>query len=158
MFSNTVATTGNGLPVGNAYHDCARQINKVAETVSGFLPAKEVETTPTPAPSATVCDDPALTLDFTLYTDSFPSENSWEIIDKATGQIVGSKGAGVYTSPQTLYTETFCAEPGVTYTFVFKDSWGDGLFGDSYYNLVFGGTALATTSTFGSVEETDFGG
>jgi hypothetical protein len=61
-----------------------------------------------------------------VTTDSYPEETSWEIRD-ASGNIVAT-GSGY---PEDETTEVPVCLPDGDYTFILKDSYGDGIFADN---------------------------
>ncbi|PCJ82028.1 MAG: hypothetical protein COA49_03445 [Bacteroidetes bacterium] len=78
-------------------------------------------------PSATLddgsCTYPCTNITFSLTTDNYPGETTWDISD-ATGIIVLS--GGPYPATQTLYTTSACLENGC-YTLSVHDAYGDGM-------------------------------
>lgn len=72
---------------------------------------------------AQVCDQQ--TLEFSITTDNFPFETTWNIVD-SDGNIVMS--GGPYDESTTLYTSEACVPLGC-YTLQLMDSYGDGLDG-----------------------------
>lgn len=74
---------------------------------------------------AQVCEQQ--TLAFSIYTDLYPQETTWNIVD-SDGNIVLS--GGPYNEPNTLYTTEACVPLGC-YTLQLMDSFGDGLDGSS---------------------------
>lgn len=84
-------------------------------------------------------NEAALAIDF----DDYSQESSWEILDASTA-VVASSG-GVYAASTDVANETICLEDG-TYTFVFYDSYGDGLDGTAILN--FDGTTLVDIQGF----------
>ena len=171
MFSNTVKTY-HGFPTGDAQNDCASKIKAGLATIASYHPTKvtnvvstppatPVTPAPTPKPTAAPATCPsALTLNIQIVTDNFPGETSWEIVNKATSQVVVSKAQGSYTEGGKTYSESFCATSGITYIFRMKDKYGDGICcseGNGSYSLNFGGSQIPTTAAFGSQEEKEFG-
>ncbi len=68
----------------------------------------------------------------TIYSGDYADEIGWEILDN-NGNVVFSKSYGTYTTHSHYYYDTITLKPG-TYTFVAKDSYGDGWNG-GYYTL-----------------------
>lgn len=83
-------------------------------------------------------NEAALAIDF----DSWSEESSWEILD-GNGAVVASNGG--YAAGTDVSNETLCIEDGA-YTFVFYDSYGDGL--DGTISLSFDGTTLVDIPGF----------
>ncbi|MGB1481168.1 MAG: trypsin-like peptidase domain-containing protein, partial [Flavobacteriales bacterium] len=114
-------------------------------------------------PSAVVDDGSCVlngvNLTFTLLTDNYPAETTWNIVNDA-GDIVME--GGPYSGTQTTYTATECVASGC-YTLTVNDSYGDGIqYGGvvGNYELVDGdGNVLAqvvTGGNFGSQATHDF--
>lgn len=79
-----------------------------------------------------ICDDGSCLpegLTFTLSTDCYGEDVTWEIRDE-DNSIVALDPAGSYGDDQT-FVETICLPTGC-YTFEIFDSYGDGLFGSQY--------------------------
>jgi hypothetical protein len=105
------------------------------------------------------CDYTGTSLTFSLTTDNYPAETTWDIVNEA-GVLMAS--GGPYSNTQTTFTEEFCLTDGC-YTLTVYDSFGDGLqfqgvVGD--YTLTDGvGTVLAemiSGGNFGSSAVHDF--
>ncbi len=99
----------------------------------------------------------ATTLSITF--DNYPEETSWEIKDNG-GNVVYS--GGTYGSEPDGSTKVInlCIAPGC-YTFVMKDSYGDGMccsYGNGSYSFTkdSDGTVLASGGSYTSNESTDF--
>ena len=60
-----------------------------------------------------------------LFTDAYPQETSWEILD-SSGQMIASRTAGYYTSDNTFTQEEVCVPSGPL-TVKFADSGDDGI-------------------------------
>jgi len=93
----------------------------------------------------------------TVYTDPFPSEISWRLVD-ASGAIVASMALGDYTLQQHTYTHRVIVGEG-NHTFVIEDSESDGLcctWGMGTYSVRRGGTLYASGSEYGASESTSF--
>jgi len=78
-------------------------------------------------PSATLddgsCTYPCTDITFSLTTDNYPGETTWDISD-AAGVVVLS--GGPFPGTQTLYTTSACLENGC-YTLSVHDAYGDGM-------------------------------
>jgi hypothetical protein len=78
-------------------------------------------------PSAVVDDGSCVlngvNLTFTLLTDNYPSETTWNVANDA-GDVVME--GGPYSGTQTTYTATECVASGC-YTLTVNDSYGDGI-------------------------------
>ena len=101
------------------------------------------------------CTDTTLTINF----DNYPSETSWEIKDNS-GAVVFSGGTyGSQTQGSTLVISN-CLPSGC-YTFIMKDSYGDGMccsYGSGSYSLVQddNGNSLASGASFNNTDVTNF--
>lgn len=97
------------------------------------------------------CNESMATLDITF--DAYGSECGWYIED-ALGGVVASGGG--YADGQTTASESIMLCEGRDYTFVFTDSYGDGMLGS--YTLTFGGAVKVTGAgtDFGDSESTAF--
>ncbi len=108
--------------------------------------------TPSPAPSA---DPFTVSCTFELKTDNFPSEISWSLVD-GTGSFkrAGPKPDQKY-EPNTLYSFEWKLKECTPYTFIIKDTNGDGL-GHSplpgFFSMSINGQRL-----MGQSDGTDFG-
>ena len=69
------------------------------------------------------CDYTGTALTFTLTTDNYPGETTWNIVN-ASGTIMAS--GGPYAASQTTYASDFCLSDGC-YTLTVSDSYGDGM-------------------------------
>ena len=93
-----------------------------------------------------------------LTTDNYPRESSWSIIDECSSTTV--KTSPDYTAAATLNTHEFCLLESM-YTFVVKDSYGDGLccsYGNGSYSISRGGMLMKENGgDFTTEERTTFG-
>jgi hypothetical protein len=62
-------------------------------------------------------------LDFTLLTDNYPEETTWNIADESGNVVLEG---GPYSGQQTTYTASTCVATGC-YVLTVNDSYGDGL-------------------------------
>ena len=89
-----------------------------------------------------------------IFTDNYPSETTWELVDKGTGQVVGS--AGPLGDSLTLHTWDVCIDPiGGCYNFTIYDSYGDGIccdYGDGWYSVYHDGQPVCGGGEFGHSE------
>lgn len=91
---------------------------------------------------------------FTLLTDNYPGETTWNIAPSADSTTILLEG-GPYDDAQTTYTSTVCLAPGC-YTLTVMDEYGDGL----QYNSVVGDYTLTgenSTVLAEMIEGGDFG-
>ena len=87
-----------------------------------------------------------------IVTDSYPSETTWEVND-INGNLIWS--GGPYVSMGYNYVHEKCFGVPGTYTFIIKDSYGDGLVGDGY-KLFIDNVAIESGSGSFSTREFDF--
>ena len=101
-----------------------------------------------------------------LKTDNKPQQTSWEIIDKQ-GNTMASKDD--FSEKRTIYSDSICLpnQPLLNtplcdddyYTFIIKDSQGNGLGNGAYYRVIVEGERYDDGSRFtGSEVETDLPG
>ena len=84
-----------------------------------------------------------------IFTDNYPSETTWELIDKGSGGVVAS--GGPLTDPLTQYTWTVCIAMTGCYNFVIYDLYGDGiccLYGDGHYEVYHDGVLVCSGGEF----------
>ncbi|GAA0854726.1 endonuclease [Aliiglaciecola litoralis] len=91
---------------------------------------------------------------FTLNTDNYGSETSWQLENNQSVTIASGSG---FASNQS-YEEALCLADG-DYTLTINDTYGDGIccqYGSGSYNLVLNGNTVASGGSFGYVETTSF--
>jgi len=105
------------------------------------------------------CED----LIVSVTTDDFASETRWEIVERGSGIVVGSRQFVTANDLQTL-NDTFCVDPRKCYDITIFDSFGDGIccspiFGNGTWEVIFGGTSTAspTAGSFGASETISVG-
>ena len=82
--------------------------------------------------------------DLELQTDSYGYETSWELINVNTFQIVS---AGLSLENNQQYNHTVCVDKSDCLEFTIRDSFGDGIFLDGYFNVYFGGLLVLSCSS-----------
>lgn len=89
-------------------------------------------------------DPNGVDVDFTLITDCYGSEITWNIVDDQNNVVVSG---GPYTNVAggATYVKSFCLEVGC-YTFTINDSYGDGMYGSQWQNCSVDGDYFATTA------------
>ena len=97
------------------------------------------------------CTDVAATLGITF--DAYGSESGWRVEDSLGGTVASGGG---YSDGQASAQESFSLCAGRDYTFVFTDSFGDGMLGS--YTLSVGGAEKVTGAgtDFGTSESKTF--
>jgi hypothetical protein len=108
-------------------------------------------------------DPPPACVDLTVSvsTDDFASETSWEIVERGSGTVVGSRQFTFNDDFQT-FTNTFCVDPRECYDVRIDDSFGDGIcctFGQGTWSVTFDGTTTNSPSggAYGSSETISVG-
>ena len=93
------------------------------------------------APSWGQCDEGQNTLVVQIVTDGYPSETTWEV--SANGEVL--LAGGPYGAANTLHQDTLCVALGDAPCLEFElfDSFGDGLFDDGQYTLIWDGQTIA---------------
>ena len=107
------------------------------------------------APCQTACNDNQVNLSITF--DNYPEETAWAITN-SNGQTVASGGTYGSQADGSTYTEDLCLPDGC-YTFTITDTYGDGIccsYGNGSYSVTGASGALASGSSFGSSEATNF--
>jgi hypothetical protein len=105
---------------------------------------------------AAQCAPGEIRLDFSLYTDQYGYETSWEVTD-FSGATVYASGNG-YGS-LTNYTQSICVPDTACLRIVVRDSYGDGMccnFGQGWYQFSVNGTVVATGGDFQDEDVTTF--
>ncbi len=149
----------NGEWIGNAYTE-SYEDNGLANGdydyyVTAFYDGGESD--PTNTASVNIYFDPNFqVLEVVIFTDDYPGETTWELID-ATGSVVASD-EGTITDAGTLYeweVQVFVGD----YTWTIFDAWGDGIccaYGEGYYELYLNGELIGTGGEFGDSESVNF--
>ncbi|WP_436517181.1 CARDB domain-containing protein [Ekhidna sp. To15] len=96
---------------------------------------------------------------FTLNTDEYPEETTWEMLD-GEGNVIVSGGPYPEDVESTV-TEYICVDPDACYEFVIYDAFDDGIccgFGSGSYSIADanGNTIFAGNGQFGEFESTAF--
>ena len=87
-----------------------------------------------------------------IFSDDYPGETSWELVDKGTGEVVAS---GAPTDPNALHRWNVCITDTDCYNFTIFDSFGDGIccaYGNGYYNVFHDGELECSGGDFGESE------
>jgi hypothetical protein len=100
-------------------------------------------------------------LTVTVSTDDFASETSWEIVERGTNIVVGSRQF-TFSDDFTTFSNTFCVDPRNCYDVNIEDSFGDGIccnYGQGTWSVTFDGVTTASPSggAFGSSETISVG-
>ena len=87
------------------------------------------------------CEEGENTLVVQIVTDGYPSETTWQV--SADGEVLME--GGPYGAPNTLYQDTLCVALGEAPCLEFElfDSFGDGLFDEGGYTLIWDDQTIA---------------
>jgi len=94
--------------------------------------------------------DAILTIE--IFTDIFPAETTWELVEQTVGIIASG---GPLDQPNTLFTQDVPICNASCYNFTIFDAFGDGIccaLGNGFYNLVLDGVVIATGGAFTNAE------
>ncbi len=99
-------------------------------------------------------------LTLVLNSDQLPGENSWEIFNQSTNQLVASGEYNTF-SGGSIISDEICLVSGTCYTLKFYDSYGDGIccsFGEGSFSLLDsnGEILVFNDGDFGSEAEANF--
>lgn len=113
-------------------------------------------TNPSVAPPPACVD-----LTVTVSTDDFASETSWEIVERGSNLVVGTRQFS-FGDDFTTFSNTFCVDPRNCYDITIFDSFGDGIccnFGQGNWSVTFDGVTTNSPSggAFGSSETISVG-
>jgi len=89
------------------------------------------------------CDEDVITID--IFTDSYPGETSWEVVDHVTQEVIAS---GAPTVPSALNTWDVCIGYTDCYDFIIYDSWGDGINAPGYYEVLLNDVQVCYNNSF----------
>lgn len=143
--SYTAASSGS-IEVGLRFYDVAGFDGAELVYVDQFEPA----TTQSPPPAGCANTN----ADFTLSTDNYGAETSWQLVSSNSGTLYS--GSGLASSSQ--YSEQWCLANG-EYTFTIFDSYGDGIccsYGNGSYSLTLGGQPVFSGGAFASQQSHSF--
>ena len=89
-----------------------------------------------------------------IFTDEYPSETTWEVIERVSGTVVGS--GGPLSDPETQHHWEVCGDPALCYDFYIYDAFGNGiccLNGEGHYEIYdFNGEMVCSGGEFASVD------
>lgn len=139
------ATSTANIEVGLRFYDVTGFDGAERVYVDNFLP------TETTAPD-TGCSGQELS--FSLTTDNYASETSWQLTDSANQSVYSGAGYNNNSSNTALW----CLADG-DYTFVISDSYGDGIccsFGNGQYSLTLQSQTLFSGGEFSREQRHSF--
>ncbi|MCK4342340.1 MAG: hypothetical protein KAY37_11525, partial [Phycisphaerae bacterium] len=96
---------------------------------------------------------PESAIDIEIFTDNYPGETTWEVLEYPSMAVVCS--GGPYATANFLYTEQCCVLDAGCYHFVIYDSYGDGIccaYGNGYYNVSYNAAPVCNGGVFGSAD------
>jgi len=99
--------------------------------------------------SSAQCPDATITIE--IFTDNYPEDINWELVDQNTGATIGGDDLSISGAPNTLYTWNSCVSATGCYDFYIFDLFGDGICcaeGFGYYNVYFNGVLEATGGSY----------
>jgi pseudolysin/vibriolysin len=95
-----------------------------------------------------------------VFTDGFPRETSWTLINTCTGVAQESIVAGTkYQDSKTQYSDTYTVPPA-EYRFEIRDAFGDGIccsHGNGSYSVTYNGKVEVSGGDFKFLETSTFG-
>jgi len=122
----------NGHKIGDQENDNASHINNVAAQVAAFrtrpsqAPPPVPQPTPVPAPPAPAgCQSGDVPLEFTITTDKFPEDLTWEI-RRSDNVLIHSVSEYAMTAEEETFTYP-CSVQNARYKFSLTDGGKDGL-------------------------------
>lgn len=80
---------------------------------------------------------------FDILSDYYPNENSWELTNSETSEVIVSKSL---SNPNSHHIEEICLGEGC-YNFKITDSYGDGMGGSVWYNPAKGSVKITNSTT-----------
>jgi hypothetical protein len=111
---------------------------------------------PTSPPTASSPPTPLCTSFVTVdvLTDSYPGETAWTLVDKCSGDLVGSAAEDSYASANASHSDAFC-HPSSEFEFTITDAYGDGNccgYGQGGYSVKVNEEEMAAGGDFGASE------
>jgi hypothetical protein len=98
-------------------------------------------------------------MDILIFTDSYPSETTWDVRPQAGGDAICS--GGPYDMAGYLYEESCDVDPAECYIFTIYDAYGDGIccsYGNGWYEVYYEGELFCSGGQFGTSESCTLGG
>jgi hypothetical protein len=100
---------------------------------------------PVPTASSTTCND--LSVQVSVTTDWWPSDNSWKIETASNGVLVAEGGS--FSVADSSFNENLCLDESICYTFTILDLYGDGIVGNGDFSLTVGGVVALSNPSSG---------
>ena len=112
---------------------------------------------PSNSPTFAPCEDDDMVIEVTVFTDTWSSETSWDIIDTYTGEELAGVDRYDY-SDFIRYEHRICYPTNSCLAFEMKDSYGDGIYLPYGYNLTVDDVVLATSfdDAYGDFDFSEF--
>ena len=95
-------------------------------------PTPQLESTHAPTPQLEPCHISQKRVSVSVYTDTYPEENHWEI---RTVSGVLKLGSQPFTEPDSRYTKSICLRKKQCLVFTIYDDFGDGLTSEKGYSV-----------------------
>lgn len=95
------------------------------------------------------------TVNVNMTFDNYPEETSWELRNSANAIVASGGTYGTQADGSSLSVST--CQPAGCYTFIMKDSYGDGIccsYGSGSYTVTSGGVTLASGGSFTTSQST----
>ena len=96
------------------------------------------------------CTDPDTTITVHIFTDNYPSETTWDLVEEGVGVVASG---GPYSYAATLYTTVIDVCSTSCYTWTIYDAFGDGIccaYGYGWYELYYGADLIGSGGAFTS--------
>jgi hypothetical protein len=95
-----------------------------------------------------------LSVQVSVTTDSWPSENSWKIETASGGALVNE--GGPFSVADSSFNENLCLDESICYTFTILDSYGDDIDGNGDFSLTINSVVALSnpTSDWASLDKT----
>lgn len=146
------ASSAGSIEVGLRFYDVAGFDGSELVYVDDFQPSSSVPDPVDPTDPPATCSATAAT--FSLTTDNYASETSWQLTDSNNQQLYVNGSL----SNNTSYTEQWCLSDG-NYSFNIADSYGDGICcstGNGSYSLSINGAVVFSGGSFSSQQSHSF--
>ncbi len=131
------------LYVGGSYCDGYTQWPTWSPTISEFPSSIHATGAPTPQPEP--CPEGESRLSIVIYLDEYPEETSWELRDSDGKKILKSEK---YETGNIKFTQGICLPATECYSFIMKDSYGDGILSWEGYYLQWEGERFLSGTSF----------
>ena len=149
-------SAGSSYPNTNAYQNgniidtevTISNISASGQTMTFDVTLGNAPPPPTASPTSFFCNN--LSVQVSVTTDSWPSENSWKIETALGGALVNE--GGPFSVADSSFNENLCLDESICYTFTMMDSYGDGIIGNGDFSLTVGGVVALSNPGSGWTE------